>query len=653
MFPLPMAEQPPDLRSSSRRVVQRHRRKLLVTKVANQCLQSLNQLHYSFASPPLQVGASSLSRRLRDQVLAAADDYVGRLEPEAGSSCDGPLDFPSFRSDLELVYASKHCAVPLVAERVALPQVAATADLVSLLPSEVASRYMNPRSLLKPSVDPADVPKVRSKVSSDVLLKLVKRLHGIGMVTFLRRVHVVNGIFGVKKDIDKIRLILDARPANAHFVEPPKVELCTPDLISRLVASTPLPVYVFKMDQDNFYHRFRLPGWLVPYFAIPAVRAGDLGPEVYEKFGFGPEEHVFPCFLTLPMGWSHSVYVAQTAHLHFISSESDFREADMITSDNDFALDRPRHGLIIDDLFGFGTDPSSLSALRDSYKFRCPSAGLLVKPSKDVEPTLELTEVAGLEVDGVAKVVRLTARKMRRLVSFTAFVLERGQASGYEMSVLVGHWIWAALVRRPSFAVFGSVYVFIQKAGFKTFQLWPSVRRELRCVMGLAPLLFASWRAPFFDRVVATDASTGGLGVTATLASTRECLELAAQVGILPDDSSWDAPVPVGFANVHRWVTIASSRWRFDGEHINVLELRALLTGLRWVLSFPSSAGCRVVMLMDSAVVVGAVSKGRSSSYSLLVLLRRLSALCLAGGLIICPVWIPSESNPADGPSRG
>ena len=184
VFPLPMAEQPPDLRSSSRRVVQRHRRKLLVTKVANQCLQSLNQLHYSFASPPLQVGASSLSRRLRDQVLAAADDYVGRLEPEAGSSCDGPLDFPSFRSDLELVYASKHCAVPLVAERVALPQVAATADLVSLLPSEVASRYMNPRSLLKPSVDPADVPKVRSKVSSDVLLKLVKRLHGIGMTPF-------------------------------------------------------------------------------------------------------------------------------------------------------------------------------------------------------------------------------------------------------------------------------------------------------------------------------------------------------------------------------------------------------------------------------------------------------------------------------------
>lgn len=167
IFPLPRAEQPPDLRFSSRRVRQRYQRKVLVAKVANKCLQSLNSLYYSFASPPLQVGASSLSRRLRDQVTAAADDYVGRLEPEAGSSSDGPPDFSSFRSDLELAYASKHCAVPMVAEKVALPSVAATADLVGLLPSAVASRYMNPQALLKSSVDPADVPKAFNKISAD------------------------------------------------------------------------------------------------------------------------------------------------------------------------------------------------------------------------------------------------------------------------------------------------------------------------------------------------------------------------------------------------------------------------------------------------------------------------------------------------------
>ena len=652
-FPLPRVEQPPDLRSSSRRVRRRHQRKVLVAKVANDCLQSLNSLYYSFASPPLQVGASSLSHRLRAQVVAAADDYVSRLEPDAGSSSDDPLDFSSFRSDMELAYASKHCAVPMVADKVALPSVAATADLVGLLPPAVAARYNNPQALLKSFVDPADVPKAFNRISADTYVKLVKRLYGVGMVTFLRSVHVVNGVFGVRKDVDKIRLILDARPANAFFEEPPKVELCTPDLISRLVVDASEPLYVFKMDQDNFYHRFRLPGWLVPYFAIRKVRAGSLGPEVCAKFGFDPGDDVFPCFLTLPMGWSHSVYVAQTAHLHFIDSRTSFNAEDRIVVGNDFLLDRPRHGLVIDDLFGFGTEPAQLQSHRDSYKARCPAVGLLVKPSKDVEPTLEPTEVVGLEVDGVRKTVRLTVAKMRFLVAFTEFVLDGGHASGYDMSVLVGHWIWASLVRRPVFAVFAAVYVFVQKAGFKVFELWPSVRRELRCIIGLAPLIFSSLSAPFFDRVVATDASHTGMGVAAACSSTRECLELAAQAGLLPDDgSSWRAPVAVGFVNVHRWSVIVAHRWVFGGEHINVLELRALITGLRWVLSFPSSIGCRVVLLIDSSVVVGAVSKGRSSSFPLLVLLRRLSALCLAGGLFVQAVWIPSESNPADGPSR-
>jgi ribonuclease HI len=99
------------------------------------------------------------------------------------------------------------------------------------------------------------------------------------------------------------------------------------------------------------------------------------------------------------------------------------------------------------------------------------------------------------------------------------------------------------------------------------------------------------------------------------------------------------------------WRTIVSSRWRRP-EHINVLELRALTTAVRWVLSFRQALNCRLLVLCDSQVVVGAVTKGRSSSQLLLRRLRYLAAMALASGLRLTVRWVASADNPADGPSR-
>jgi hypothetical protein len=100
-----------------------------------------------------------------------------------------------------------------------------------------------------------------------------------------------------------------------------------------------------------------------------------------------------------------------------------------------------------------------------------------------------------------------------------------------------------------------------------------------------------------------------------------------------------------------QWVEAVASRWRFE-EHINVLEVRALLTGVRWAASSPAAAGSRLVIWCDSMVVVFAVRKGRSSSRPLLRRLRALSAYLLALGIQLYCNWIPTEVNPADGPSR-
>ena len=87
--------------------------------------------------------------------------------------------------------------------------------------------------------------------------------------------------------------------------------------------------------------------------------------------------------------------------------------------------------------------------------------------------------------------------------------------------------------------------------------------------------------------------------------------------------------------------------------HINVEEAKALLSYVRWLLRSGERAGHRVIVLLDSKVVVGAVAKGRSSSWPLNQVIRGLAAMCFAGGLRLNLVFIPTEHNPSDHPSRG
>lgn len=101
-----------------------------------------------------------------------------------------------------------------------------------------------------------------------------------------------------------------------------------------------------------------------------------------------------------------------------------------------------------------------------------------------------------------------------------------------------------------------------------------------------------------------------------------------------------------------KWSTIMSNRWKFQ-DHINVLELQAALLSIRWYCSLlESSHAKKLVLVMDNATSVHCMRKGRSSSATLLPVLRKLAALSLVSGLTVLPLFVPSAYNPADEPSR-
>ena len=110
---------------------------------------------------------------------------------------------------------------------------------------------------------------------------------------------------------------------------------------------------------------------------------------------------------------------------------------------------------------------------------------------------------------------------------------------------------------------------------------------------------------------------------------------------------------PRGSIDVNRWLWHVAEAYEFRiPEHINVLELKALVRTFEWRARATSFNSCRALHLTDSQVALATSVKGRSSSRSLNRLLRKFAALQVAAGLYPLLGWVESEDNPADEPSR-
>jgi hypothetical protein len=300
-----------------------------------------------------------------------------------------------------------------------------------------------------------------------------------------------------------------------------------------------------------------------------------------------------------------------------------------------------------------------------------------VKESKCIRPdTVRTVTALGMDVNGEDGTVSISAERHHKMIMATLHVLWKKKVTGHALSVVIGLWTWNLLLRRPALSALKCSYSFVERHRWETAELWPSVRRELVALVGLAPLLHSSLRHQWWTSTVASDASLDKAGVVATdfveklveqlwpsscvswLVSAADELmtdgerhvhepaaEGAVVIAITPPKA------PMTLKTDYRWSEIISYTWRME-EHINFLELRAAILACRWILSHPSSARKRVMLVIDSAVVYYIMRKGRSSSSPLLAVYRRLSSLLLASGLNITPIWVPSAANPADEASR-
>eukprot|EP00438_Fugacium_kawagutii_P015746 Skav233435 [mRNA] locus=scaffold1486:284964:287666:- [translate_table: standard] len=101
-----------------------------------------------------------------------------------------------------------------------------------------------------------------------------------------------------------------------------------------------------------------------------------------------------------------------------------------------------------------------------------------------------------------------------------------------------------------------------------------------------------------------------------------------------------------------KWKIITGWTWKNSSDHINVLELRAVMTAIKWRIEMQKHIHRRFIHLTDSLVCLHALSRGRSSSRKLRRVMSRINALVLVSGSQ--PVWgyVHTDQNPADKPSR-
>ena len=188
---------------------------------------------------------------------------------------------------------------------------------------------------------------------------------------------------------------------------------------------------------------------------------------------------------------------------------------------------------------------------------------------------------------------------------------------------------------------------------------------ELALNICLMSLWSVDLTTPWLPRLPATDAS-GSVGFVYCLAECDPSLSrsLAAHGGsgahhvrlTLSEGDDEEKPRAGACLRLplrhHDFNVVLKVKAKLAG-HSGALEATAVVLGLRRLGRRARWHQHRGSFLVDAQAVLGALQKGRSSAKTLRWQIRKAGAVSLACGWRWRYCYLPSESNPADAPSRG
>ncbi|CAK0816959.1 unnamed protein product, partial [Prorocentrum cordatum] len=658
--------------------------KALQGELVTELVVALNQLDAGSDDPPRRAGQEpNRMQQLCLEHLAESCAAMGSIPPDlstevalqelqvgAGYSDGEPVTVAPFAHDLVSLPAVGGTPVPL-SQLLGDdgPDIVRRFITSKVLPIQSAEIFKKEAGFARPYLDPV----LRQPAA---YLAFVERMRDGGMLEF--RIDEGDfeevGLFTVWKKDGRQRLVIDCRGSNFRFGEPDKTSLASGGSFSSIELAPGEVLWTAGVDIADAFYNMGLPPELRHLFALPRLRAAQLGVRELGGRPVPGRAWVRPCLAVLPMGWTHALDFCQRVHRNILLQKGGFESVpEVVDGMPTPPIQDGAYTAYVDNFISFGVNPGRPAALLRSAQEALSGAGL---PLHDPDLPASVSEQLGWVFDG-----------------------ERGRQVGK----IAGHFAFIAMSRRPLLAVFSSVYAFSRKYFDRVMKLPPSVRRELRWAASLIPLAWADLRATWSPRIYASDASEEGRGVcqkeadlgairgagrygerwrfrrpaasrprdclfeqsdppTADTAKSEPIAEIVVSPGVEPvvstgvavedpESNLWKVPEVEEELYGGRW-QVVSSGGRARAEKIIVLEGRALVHSLRHALRDSKSFGKRILFLCDNMGLVCAMEKGRSSAGGVLRVARQWAAWCLAGAVQASVRWIPSERNVADAPSR-
>lgn len=470
------------------------------------------------------------------------------------------------------------------------------------------------------------------------------------------------GAFAVVKDDKEDRVITDPsvnQLLNEDSLPRPRFAYI-PSLRSVTVPSSGV-IKITKRDARHYFHRLRIGRRWGRWLCSPPISLPSQSGPRNRKW--------YPAAQATPMGFGPSAGWAQ-ALTDAVAIEAGLPQEHRLHPDFTVPEELPIWGSIIDDIWAIEHgDEAAASGVGVDWMNRAEEAWTV----KGVEPNHKksVNEALGEEIQGYFVHPRdhwigVSLEKRRHLYQATMCTLMRKKVLVGVVDRLIGKHSFIHSCRPAMRSIFEATYAWITTVRGRRRELvvLPSaVWVELCISASLLPLAHFSLSSKWSQRVECTDASMTGLGRAYGWAPTTVVQTLARYSEHRNIYTNLKLPWSVGLTKSHACplrrvrVPIEKIKWHYISSpwqclHITLGEADAITWAAEDRLRRLGDDGARFVHPVDSAACAGSFSKGRSSSRQLNKRCRTVCAINLAGGHEVWYPWMPSEENPADGPSR-
>ena len=584
------------------------------------------------------------------------------------------------RSDHDPVVTAK----PLFADRLHFPG-PPRFDPRKFFDDCTLERYDRPIST---GLSPDDVdeipPKVSVRATQQNKLDLYRKLALSGRLQPIRTGTFydgyTSGLFAVGKDQLRDRMVLDGRPANILDVGQRKwcLGMASASSLCGLYLQAGCDLCVSGEDLRDFFYQFRVNDERISRNTLCSPLTLAEAKYVFGEHFSWPDDVVEVGLSTLAMGDCCAVEFAQCSHLAMCLQFGVAAVGELLSLRGSVPRGLLQVGIIVDDLIVLEqilkTQRNSkvatkadarMAAARNAYN----SVGLESNPKKAFANE-DKCRFWGLEIDGVAGLLRPSSLRLWPICLVTMRVVTLGLCTVSLIEALAGSWVSLLGLRRKLFCILDLIFEPLGIADQKAIiRLSPELLSELGSLVVLATLSCVNLRADFLEQVVATDASEGWMaGVSAfcprniVAEASRFSLRKGVWTKLLSPIRAWqrghgllqpDHELPddeVVYQTHPLWILLArciqyKTGWRCEVRRktdINILELRAHL----------KYKSIRALHGIDSQVCLGAVIKGRSASSSLNAEMKRSVAPAIGSDIYGMYMYFHWSWNPADGPTR-